>query len=57
MRTRDRKDSGSGEDAVAGVVSEPGRDTTECVSQKDFDAWLEGFRVRYADALEYLRNH
>lgn len=45
-------------DHMDSVVVEPDRNTHEAaLSQEDFDKWLNAFRKRYADTLEYLRSH
>jgi hypothetical protein len=40
------------------LVVEPDGTTGEFrVSQEEFDRWLDGFRSRYAQTLEYLQSH
>lgn len=44
-------------EASVSVVIEPDWNTHDTFSQEDFQTWLDAFRKRYAESLEYLRSH
>lgn len=53
----ERKSLSDSEDKNS-VVEESDRKTHEvALSQEDFDAWLDAFRSRYAETLDYLQSH
>ena len=45
------------QDARVSIVTVSERNEHDSISREEFQTWLDGFRARYADALECLRSH